>query len=92
METTYNHIRGWAYQRGFLRGKDDEYGGFYNPSPLSGEWAGESPEELLGDLFRKAYALTMDFPPDDLNEIYAELMDDYERGYQDGNNYTEDED
>lgn len=39
-----------ASDRGEARGRDDRSAGVYNDSPLSGEWAGESVPELLGDI------------------------------------------
>ena len=45
---------GIAYQRGYERGQHDEQANYYNDAPLSGEWAGESISELLGDLIDDA--------------------------------------
>lgn len=39
-----------AFYRGLRRGENDREVNFYNDAPLSGEWAGESIPELLGDL------------------------------------------
>lgn len=40
-----------AYDRGKVRGQIDESMNHYDDSPLSGEWAGYSIVELIGDLF-----------------------------------------
>ncbi len=61
-----------AYERGLERGKADKASDFYNDSPLSGEWAGESIPELLGDLFDV-------YEDGDSNE--PDLCDAYEAGY-----------
>lgn len=58
-----------AILRGYYQGKYDKGEGFRNDSPLSGEWAGESIPELLGDL--------MDEDESNLDEI----CDAYEEGY-----------
>ena len=59
-----------ASDRGEQRGRDDRDAGVYNDSPLSGEWAGESVRELLGDLI------------DAVGEEYAcDVCDAYETGY-----------
>jgi hypothetical protein len=59
-----------------LRGEHDERQDSYNASPLSGEWAGESIPELLGDLW-------VDLDDVDVPEWYlATLCDEYEKGYQ----------
>lgn len=43
-----------AWRRGYERGHGDNACKFYDESPLSGEWAGYSERELLGDLFDEA--------------------------------------
>lgn len=84
-----------AWQRGYERGQVDEQAGCYNDSPLSGEWAGESVTDLLGDLIDAA-ADEWEFVRDggdgsaqychDLvvyrGRIEDELCDHYEQGYQ----------
>lgn len=45
---------GTAYRRGYERGQSDEQANYYNDAPLSGEWAGESVSDLLGDLIDDA--------------------------------------
>lgn len=53
-----------------------------NVSPLSGEWAGRSVPELLGDLLDYAAAvLGLDAERDG---YYAEILDAYESGYFEG--------
>lgn len=71
MEYTRNETL--AYERGLERGKADKADGFYNDSPLSGEWAGESIPELLGDLF-DVY--------EDGEHNDSDLCDAYEAGYE----------
>lgn len=68
-----------AYERGNAQGTSDRLAGYYNPSPLSGEWAAESPRELLGDLFDEAEQSGVDWDVED------EIMLAYEDGYADGN-------
>jgi hypothetical protein len=84
METQLETILTWAHERGYMRGEHDRFSDVTNEAPLSGEWAGESPQELLGDLFAHATALTADFP-DNTGEIFTEIMDSYEQGYEAGN-------
>lgn len=79
--TTIDKLIETAHSRGYSRGIDDARADFYNDSPLSGEWAGESIEELLGDLIRRADK--MDRSGDDFYEIYNEILDSYEKGYRD---------
>ncbi len=65
-----------AFRRGVLRGQHDKRGGSHNPAPLSGEWAGESIPELLGDLW-------VDLGTSEVPEWYLEtICDEYENGYQ----------
>lgn len=68
-----------AYDQGHQRGTTDRHYGYHNSAPLSGEWAGESPNEILGHLF----AQCEDMP--DEYECRDEIMTCYEQGYQDGN-------
>lgn len=79
---TIEYLRAQAYERGRHRGMDDVFADCYNEAPLSGEWAGESIEELLGDLMRRADRMMMDYPPDDFYEVYNEICDSYEQGYE----------
>lgn len=74
---TYTDKMREAYHLGRSRGECDRAEGRDNPTPLSGEWAGESIPELLGDLVRDA---------DDA--YFVELCDEYERGYFEVNPYT----
>jgi len=63
---------GW---RGILRGQDDRLNGMpRNDAPLSGEWAGESINELLGDLIAQ---MGDEYEGDFVND----LCDEYERCY-----------
>lgn len=59
-----------AYQRGLDRGRCDERAGYYNDTPLSGEWAGESIPELVGDLIG------------DDDDMHDAICDHYENGYR----------
>lgn len=68
------HIESLAHFRGKEHGARDKENGFYRIDPLSGEWAGESIPELLGDLLRA----TKD---EDEHEI---ILEAYENGYADG--------
>lgn len=47
------------------------------PAPLSGEWAGESIMELLGDF---AYPINPDYP-DEGSDVPLEVCDAYEQGF-----------
>lgn len=71
--TTENHPDKIAFDRGLERGTWDRDDNYYNDSPLSGEWAGESITELLGDLF-------LNFT--DGTDNITDLCDAYEAGYQ----------
>lgn len=65
----YDILMGEAYLRGFHDGSNAEKGAEI-PSPLSGEWAGESIPELFGLA---------------IGEDYEEsVADDYEQQYTDG--------
>jgi hypothetical protein len=71
-----------AYYRGRLSAFYDAVDGWYCPSPLSGEWAGESIPELLGDLIRQAEATSDDeFEDIDPNEKSNAVLDAYIAGY-----------
>ena len=59
-----------AKSRGYDRGHADALYGFKNEAPLSGEWAGESIPELLGDLIEN-------------DDDYEIMCDAYETGYLD---------
>ena len=61
-----------SYRRGRLRGEANESNNYYNDAPLSGEWAGESINELLGDLIGD----------DDDYEWADEICQAYLDGYQ----------
>ena len=69
-----------AYERGREKGRNDYLQGYENDSPLSGEWAGESIAELLGDLISKAEKLSGED-----SEIAQDICDNYETGYLDTN-------
>lgn len=84
MKTTLEDILSEARQRGFDRGVNDKANGYRNDSPLSGEWAGESIQELLGDLI--GLALNGE---KEINEewVVDEICVAYEEGYVEGNDY-----
>jgi hypothetical protein len=83
-----------AYQRGYERGLADNESKYYCECPLSGEWAGESSVELLGDLFHLAERdwfaeRGMDHESSlawsevsDMYESRTEIEEHYERGYR----------
>ena len=91
----YEDILVKAYERGVTQGTFDRLKGYYNPTPLSGEYAGESPNEILGDLIRRATMISAEMKGlgeegmDDLDgdpyEAYQDVCDNYETGYFDGN-------
>ena len=67
-----------AEARGYIRGANDALAlAEKNDSPLSGEWAGESMTELIGDLIAKA--------GDDEHcfEVVTAYEDGYSAGYDD---------
>lgn len=68
-----------AYRLGKNHGMSDRMEGYYNDAPLSGEWAGESIPELLGDLYREVCALAESEL--DASDVLSDLCDEYERGY-----------
>lgn len=81
LDEKYGEILVEAYERGVIQGTHDKMSGYHNPTPLSGEWAGESPNEILGDLFHKATKLV----GEEDEGIYQDVCDNYETGYHDGN-------
>ena len=68
----YTQYEQEAYRRGLHRGTMDKVEGLLCLAPLSGEWAGESIPELLGDLFDV-------YEDGESNE--SDLCDAYEQGY-----------
>jgi hypothetical protein len=79
----YENLMVTAYERGRLRGRNDYLRGYENPNPLSGEWAGESITELLGDLLAKAEELNG--VPDNGGWLWQDICNNYETGYFDTN-------
>lgn len=61
-------------ERGYSQGLADRDNDYRNEAPLSGEWAGESINELLGDLLSNILAYGDDF--------YDEVCVAYEEGYE----------
>jgi hypothetical protein len=76
----YETLMVTAYERGRMQGRNDYLQGYENESPLSGEWAGESITELLGDLITRAEELSGED-----SEIAQDICDNYETGYFDTN-------
>lgn len=73
MEQEIKALLGKAQDRGYARGCADINERYYNPEPLSGEWAGESINELLGDILSVILAYG--------DEFYDEVCEHYEFGY-----------
>lgn len=78
--TKYEELEAQARQRGREHGARDADNGYHNDAPLSGEWAGESIPELLGDI---------------LDEIadydgWDWIMEAYEQGYYETNEAPQD--
>lgn len=80
---TFDDVLQEAYNRGHARGMADYASGYATFTPLSGEWAGESAAELLGDLFYQIEIITDNYPH---SATYDEVCDKYEEGYVAGNN------
>lgn len=78
-----------AYWRGYERGKSDALVGYRNDAPLSGEWAGESIPELLGDLIKEQTIANEKATVIDIGsqgyDAWQSICDSYENGYFDGN-------
>lgn len=95
LDQKYEAILVQAYERGHSQGTHDRMSGYYNPTPLSGEWAGESPNEILGDLIREATKISaeaqglgedgMDSAEGATDYAWQDVCDNYETGYFDGN-------
>jgi hypothetical protein len=69
-----------ARDRGVDRGRADRAAGVYVDDPLSGEWAGESIPELLGDLL---VGLFDDPSREDMDhDVWDTLCDAFESGYR----------
>jgi hypothetical protein len=81
LDQKYETILKEAYERGAQQGWHDKLQGYENPTPLSGEWAGESPNEILGDLIREAEKLIGEYD----SGVWQDICDNYETGYFDGN-------
>lgn len=92
METVLEQAR----ERGRRRGSDHEYVDCYDESPLSGEWAGYSVPELLGDLIAagERIDLAAGGDPDLIMEtVIGPICDSYLAGYQsafDGRSFCDD--
>ena len=81
LDQKYETILIEAYERGKQQGWHDKLQGYENPTPLSGEWAGESPNEILGDLIANAEKLIGEHD----SGVWQDICDNYETGYFDGN-------
>jgi len=73
-ETRQEYAYRRAYTRGYAHGWQDMNEGYYNEAPLSGEWAGMSITEIIGDLIDEAG-----------DEYSQDICDEYERGYFEAN-------
>lgn len=95
LDQQYDRLLMQAYERGRAQGWHDMMQGYENPTPLSGEWAGESIPEILGDLIKQATMISaemkglgedgMDNVDGDPYEAWQDICDNYETGYFDGN-------
>jgi hypothetical protein len=81
LDQKYETILIEAYERGQRQGWHDKLQGYENPTPLSGEWAGESIPEILGDLIANAEELIGEYD----SGVWQDICDNYETGYFDGN-------
>jgi hypothetical protein len=81
LDQKYETILIEAYERGKQQGWHDKLQGYENPTPLSGEWAGESIPEILGDLIASAEELIGEYD----SGVWQDICDNYETGYFDGN-------
>lgn len=81
LDQKYETILIEAYERGKQQGWHDKLQGYENPTPLSGEWAGESIPEILGDLISDAEKLIGEYD----SKVWQDICDNYETGYFDGN-------
>lgn len=77
-ETAQEYAYRRAFTRGYAHGIQDKKEGYYNEAPLSGEWAGMSITEIIGDLIDEAG-----------DEYSQDICDEYERGYFSANEYNE---
>lgn len=73
LDEKYGDILIQAYERGVAQGTHDKMLGYHNPTPLSGEYAGESANEILGDLIRQATMISAE-----MKGLGEEGMDDLE--------------
>jgi hypothetical protein len=78
---TASEIELEAESRGRDAARDDAP--HFRESPLSGEWAGESVQELLGDLID----LALGAPDADVADVAAWLCDAFEYGYTSAADY-----
>jgi hypothetical protein len=72
-----------AYARGRATGESKALDGWRDTDPLSGEWAGESITELVGDMVEKWSRIT-GVTDDEVDEYWQSVADEYERGHADG--------
>lgn len=85
LQDKYGAVLDKAYARGYERGLYDKESGYTNDNPLSGEWAGESVNELLGDIIKQADKLLEEMGEQEDGYAEEEVCAQYETGYQDGN-------
>lgn len=68
-----------AYERGREWGKAHHANGRREDAPLSGQWAGESISEIMGDIIRRIQNFTSDSAV--ATELEWILLDAFEDGY-----------
>lgn len=81
MGRTYEQIMEAARERGYHAGRAAAANGERRTDPLSGEWAGESIPELIGDLVDEAATIHGGDPDAD---SWDDMANEYETGYEDG--------
>lgn len=81
MDRTYEQIMDAARERGYEAGRTAARNGERRTDPLSGEWAGESMPEIIGDLVDEAATIHGGDPDAD---CWDDMANEYETGYEDG--------
>lgn len=70
-----------ARERGYEAGQLAARNGSRRTNPLSGEWAEESMQELIGDLVNEAATIHGGDPDSD---SWDDMANEYETGFEDG--------
>lgn len=81
MNRTYEELLAAARWRGYHAGQAAATNGQRRTDPLSGEWAGESMRELIGDLVDEAATIHGGEPDAD---CWDDMATEYETGFEDG--------